>query len=297
MPAPAPWATTRVAAASFGRIHAAPTSPDVGSWMRLRLSGVAMPESCQMAGTLYLGTSGFSYDEWKHGVFYPEGLKNREMLSYYASRFPSVEINYTFRRFPTEKSLETWKAETPEALPVHAEGQPADHALEAAGRRGRGRPGLPRAGAAARRSPRDRAVPVPAHAHVRPRPDRVVRRLPAAGAPSRRWSSATRRGCEARDLLLEQGVAWCVAETDETRPGPRRPVVGAVRVPAPAQERVLGRRAARVGRTHPPGPRGRAATSTATSSTRTRDASTKMADRLRAIVEPTTRVSVSPDRG
>ena len=26
-----------------------------GSWMRLRLSGVAMPESCQMTGTLYLG--------------------------------------------------------------------------------------------------------------------------------------------------------------------------------------------------------------------------------------------------
>ena len=69
-----------------------------------------------MAGTLYLGTSGFSYDQWKHGVFYPEGLKNREMLSYYASRFPSVEINYTFRRFPTQKSLETWKAETPEGF-------------------------------------------------------------------------------------------------------------------------------------------------------------------------------------
>ena len=69
-----------------------------------------------MDGTLYLGTSGFAYDEWKHGVFYPEGLKNREMLSYYASRFPSVEINYTFRRFPTEKSVETWKAETPETF-------------------------------------------------------------------------------------------------------------------------------------------------------------------------------------
>ena len=57
-----------------------------------------------MDGNLYLGTSGFAYDEWKHGVFYPEGLKNREMLSYYASRFPSVEINYTFRRFPSERS-------------------------------------------------------------------------------------------------------------------------------------------------------------------------------------------------
>ena len=37
-----------------------------------------------MAGTLHLGTSGFSFDGWKHGVFYPEGLKNREMLTYYS---------------------------------------------------------------------------------------------------------------------------------------------------------------------------------------------------------------------
>ncbi len=62
-----------------------------------------------MSGSFYLGTSGFAYDEWKHGVFYPEGLKNREMLSYYSSQLSSVEINYTFRRFPTEKSLTTWR--------------------------------------------------------------------------------------------------------------------------------------------------------------------------------------------
>ena len=62
-----------------------------------------------MAGTLHLGTSGFSFDGWKHGVFYPEGLKNREMLTYYSQQLSSVEINYTFRRFPTEKSLMTWR--------------------------------------------------------------------------------------------------------------------------------------------------------------------------------------------
>src|SRR6185503_16654677 len=43
------------------------------------------------------------------GEFYPEGLKNREMLSYYSSQLSSVEINYTFRRFPTEKSLTAWR--------------------------------------------------------------------------------------------------------------------------------------------------------------------------------------------
>ena len=62
-----------------------------------------------MAGTLHLGTSGFSFDGWKHGVFYPEGLKNREMLTYYSQQLSSVEINYTFRRFPSEKSLTAWR--------------------------------------------------------------------------------------------------------------------------------------------------------------------------------------------
>ena len=38
-----------------------------------------------VTGSFYLGTSGFSFDGWKHGVFYPEGLKNREMLTYYSS--------------------------------------------------------------------------------------------------------------------------------------------------------------------------------------------------------------------
>ena len=69
-----------------------------------------------MAGTLHLGTSGFSFDGWKHGVFYPEGLKNREMLSYYSQQLSSVEINYTFRRYPSEKTLDSWVEQTPPAF-------------------------------------------------------------------------------------------------------------------------------------------------------------------------------------
>ena len=68
-----------------------------------------------MGGTLWLGTSGFAYPEWK-GVFYPEDLKNDGMLGFYAGRFPSVEVNYTFRRHPAEKTLERWAAETPEGF-------------------------------------------------------------------------------------------------------------------------------------------------------------------------------------
>ena len=36
-----------------------------------------------MAGAFHLGTSGFAYDEWRNGIFYPEGLKKDDMLDYY----------------------------------------------------------------------------------------------------------------------------------------------------------------------------------------------------------------------
>jgi uncharacterized protein YecE (DUF72 family) len=66
-----------------------------------------------VGGTLHLGTSGFAYPEWR-GTFYPETLPRREMLRFYAERFNSVEINYTFRRQPAEETLSSWKAATPE---------------------------------------------------------------------------------------------------------------------------------------------------------------------------------------
>jgi uncharacterized protein YecE (DUF72 family) len=66
-----------------------------------------------MAGMLFAGTSGFAYDEWKHGVFYPEGVRNDRMLEYYASVMNSVEINYTFRHFPAEATLAAWRDRTP----------------------------------------------------------------------------------------------------------------------------------------------------------------------------------------
>ena len=46
------------------------------------------------------GTSGYSYKEWK-GRFYPEKMKEAEMLGFYSGRFPTVEINNTFYRMDT----------------------------------------------------------------------------------------------------------------------------------------------------------------------------------------------------
>ena len=61
---------------------------------------------------LYTGTSGFAYKEWK-GSFYPEDLKNDDMLSFYATQFRSVEINNSFYRMPAEKTLEQWTEQVP----------------------------------------------------------------------------------------------------------------------------------------------------------------------------------------
>ena len=60
----------------------------------------------------WVGTSGYNYPEWK-GSFYPADLPAKKMLPYYAARFPTVEINYTFYRMPTEKLVAGWAAQTP----------------------------------------------------------------------------------------------------------------------------------------------------------------------------------------
>lgn len=61
---------------------------------------------------LHVGTSGYSYKEWK-GNFYPEDLPAKEMLSYYSRRLPAVEINNTFYRLPQASMIENWKGQVP----------------------------------------------------------------------------------------------------------------------------------------------------------------------------------------
>jgi len=64
---------------------------------------------------IWVGTSGYNYPEWK-GSFYPSDLAAAKMLPYYAARFPTVEINYTFYRMPSEKLLAGWTAQVPKAF-------------------------------------------------------------------------------------------------------------------------------------------------------------------------------------
>ena len=62
--------------------------------------------------TLRAGTSGYAFKEWK-GAFYPPTLSDDEWLAYYASRFPTVEINNTFYRLPKQSVLQDWASRVP----------------------------------------------------------------------------------------------------------------------------------------------------------------------------------------
>lgn len=59
-----------------------------------------------------VGTSGFSYPGWK-GIFYPPKHKPADMLSYYAQRLGTVELNNSFYRLPTREAFEGWATQTP----------------------------------------------------------------------------------------------------------------------------------------------------------------------------------------
>lgn len=62
---------------------------------------------------IYIGTSGFSYDDWK-GRFYPERIAKKDMLSYYAAMFKAVEINSTYYAIPPITTFATMDAKTPD---------------------------------------------------------------------------------------------------------------------------------------------------------------------------------------
>lgn len=85
--------------------------PESHDRARCRLTTVP-PELTQR---VLVGTSGYNYPEWR-GTFYPEKFSTDKMLGYYAERFPTVEINYTFYRLPTEKLLAGWAAGTPDTF-------------------------------------------------------------------------------------------------------------------------------------------------------------------------------------
>ena len=64
---------------------------------------------------IFAGTSGFSYAEWC-GRFYPEALPAAQMLRFYSSRLPTVEINNTFYRMPSPELIAGWRDEVADSF-------------------------------------------------------------------------------------------------------------------------------------------------------------------------------------
>lgn len=64
----------------------------------------------------WIGTSGYVYPHWRRGVFYPEGLRQRDELAWYASRFRTVELNNPFYRLPEPGSFDRWRDAVPEGF-------------------------------------------------------------------------------------------------------------------------------------------------------------------------------------
>jgi len=60
-----------------------------------------------------IGCSGWNYQHWRHGVFYPPRCAARNWLRFYARHFDTVEINMTFYRLPRAPSVARWVAESP----------------------------------------------------------------------------------------------------------------------------------------------------------------------------------------
>jgi uncharacterized protein YecE (DUF72 family) len=73
------------------------------------------PRPDRPRGRLYAGTSGFAYPGWAPR-FYPPGLRGPDLLPYYASRLPAVELNNTFYARPTAAKVAGWVSATPDAF-------------------------------------------------------------------------------------------------------------------------------------------------------------------------------------
>lgn len=63
-----------------------------------------------------IGTSGYSYDHWTDGVFYPARLSRSKWLEYYSQHFQTVELNVTFYRLPQQKAFASWYEKTPDTF-------------------------------------------------------------------------------------------------------------------------------------------------------------------------------------
>lgn len=61
---------------------------------------------------LRIGTSAFTAEGWL-GSFYPSGMQPRDFLSYYATKFDTVEVDSTYYGTPAKSVVQSWYDKTP----------------------------------------------------------------------------------------------------------------------------------------------------------------------------------------
>ncbi|MFP5438908.1 MAG: DUF72 domain-containing protein [Bacteroidia bacterium] len=64
---------------------------------------------------IHIGSSSYATASWQP-LFFPEGLPKKQWFEYYCKHFNTYELNATFYRFPTLKSLETWYEKAPDGF-------------------------------------------------------------------------------------------------------------------------------------------------------------------------------------
>ena len=203
---------------------------------------------------ILVGTSGYAYKEWR-GSFYPEKMKEKDMLRYYAGRFRTVEINNTFYRLPGRETLLRWADEVPPGFVfVLKASQRITHRQRLyAGVEGDG--GLPlRRGLRPRRAARARALPDPALLEEGRRP--ACATSWASSRPERpvafEFRHETWRDEEVHEALRGRNAALVCADTEESGEA-GAPIVPdrGLGLPAPAPLRLRRRGARRLGGAHP----------------------------------------------
>ena len=80
---------------------------------------------------VWIGTSGWTYDGWR-GPFYPKEVRKKDWLAWYATQFPTTEINGSFYRTPSLEAVRGWREQTSNGFPVRLESLEIHHPLEAA---------------------------------------------------------------------------------------------------------------------------------------------------------------------
>lgn len=165
--------------------------------------------------SLHAGTSGFAFKQWK-GPFYPEDLSDKKMLGYYSEKLSTVEVNYTFRRFPSETTMESWKAQTPDNFRFTLKAsQRITHFKRLAGTEEDVDAFVSRARLLGEKLGTILFQLPPNFAYDRVRLEDFLKGLPSGGRYAMEFRHPSWQAEEVTDLLGASGVARCVAETDE----------------------------------------------------------------------------------